>query len=32
MSEKAKEGDAVRVKVLGADRGGKISLSRKAAL
>jgi len=32
MSEKAKEGDAVRVRVLGADRGGKISLSRKAAL
>lgn len=32
MSEKAKEGDAVRVKVLGADRAGKISLSRKAAL
>ncbi len=32
MLEKAKQGDAVRVKVLGVDRAGKISLSRKAAL
>jgi polyribonucleotide nucleotidyltransferase len=32
MAEKAKEGDAVRVKVIGTDRQGKISLSRKQAL
>ncbi len=32
MQDKAKEGDAVRVKVLGVDRAGKISLSRKQAL
>jgi polyribonucleotide nucleotidyltransferase len=32
MAAVTKEGDAVRVKVIGADRQGKISLSRKAAL
>lgn len=32
MATVAKEGDAVRVKVLNADRQGKLSLSRKAAL
>jgi polyribonucleotide nucleotidyltransferase len=32
MSEVAKEGDVVRVKVLEPDRAGRLSLSRKAAL
>jgi polyribonucleotide nucleotidyltransferase len=32
MAAVTKEGDAVRVKVLSTDKGGKLSLSRKAAL
>jgi len=32
MAAVAKEGDAVRVKVLSTDKGGKLSLSRKGAL
>ena len=32
MSEETKEGDAVRIRVLDADRAGRLRLSRKAAL